>query len=540
MLEARVYNFGSVGITTDFSGYEDFSGNTLDSTSLNTQPCNYLTFDGNGVDLLDNNLKFYEEGDYSGYTFTYYVGNAILSNERCNLGSDCPLWIEPPYPEKITIQFFGNCCSRIMIEYCSAATGETLDSQLIDVNGEFVTFALKPWEYGRIVITFTKTIVPNQCIRICSIFDGTVDRLTNFTQHSLLEEINILSDDLPINQFEFSIAEDVSGISKNTPLKLYNNNKYYGEYYVRTNERTGKNIYSIVAQNVLCLYDNVPFYDWEYYGDAAATELIILYLGGRTNSNIYIQGTTTGSIGGPHTDGSCRVALCELAYDLAKMVYSSRSYNNDVYLIDVPTKVTSVITNADRRIIGEATYKKTSEFANAEKRWQILGTPSSDYQTKTVTGNIDDFIVVTFDKPTFIKEASGVIGFRNTLMSYVMRLTATTAVITYAEYPTTDRMTTIANLNTVDGETKKYDSFLTYPSGDNGSALMAAQNKNIQKYISSKGTVTAKIRLRNEKVGDLIQIETALDGIITGIITKMTISFGYEDIADIEVVEWSI
>ena len=66
------------------------------------------------------------------------------------------------------------------------------------------------------------------------------------------------------------------------------------------------------------------------------------------------------------------------------------------------------------------------------------------------------------------------------------------------------------------------------------------RNNNIQRYIESNGKVTAKIRLRDEKLGDVVQIETAWDGIITGIITKMNIVFGYEDIAEIEVLEWSL
>lgn len=547
MLEARVYNFGSVGITTDFSGYEDFSGNKVDTTMLNRKPCNYLTFDGNGVDLLDNNLKFYEEGDYSGYTFTDYGGSTFVSDEDCFIadsrGGYNGFWIKSPFPENITIQFFENCCSKIKIYYVYATSGNVLKTQTVNVADEWATLNLEPEDCSRIEIYFTKTVVPNQCIRISSMFDGTVDRLTDFIQHSLLEEINILSDDLPINQFECSIANDVSEISK-TPLGLYNNHKYYGEYYVRSVEQSGKNVYDIVAQNVLCLFEGVTLENWEYHAlHGATTESILFYLETLTNSNVYINGNSVKYISGTHKDGSCRVALCELAYTLAKMVYSSRTYNNDIYLIDVPTKVTSVITNTDRRIIGEATYKKTSEFADAQRKRQFIGTleMESDFdKTKSVSGNIDDIVTVSFDVPVGIYSITGATMLSSTLTSCKLILTATSVNIKYGELPTTDKITTIANLNTTNGEIKKYDTFLTYPYRGDDDSIIAAQNKNIQKYISSKGTVTAKIRLRNEKVGDLIQIETAWDGIITGIITKMTISFGYEDIADIEVVEWSI
>ena len=74
---------------------------------------------------------------------------------------------------------------------------------------------------------------------------------------------------------------------------------------------------------------------------------------------------------------------------------------------------------------------------------------------------------------------------------------------------------------------------------DVATQLLDYKKKHIQKYMQSGGTVTAKIRLRGERVGDLIQIETAYDGIKTGIINCMNIFFGYEDIADIEVLEWN-
>ena len=64
---------------------------------------------------------------------------------------------------------------------------------------------------------------------------------------------------------------------------------------------------------------------------------------------------------------------------------------------------------------------------------------------------------------------------------------------------------------------------------------------NALKYLNSRGTVKAKIVMRNnEKVGDATTIQTLYDGEITGIITKMDIYSGYNNIADIEVLEWEI
>ena len=79
-------------------------------------------------------------------------------------------------------------------------------------------------------------------------------------------------------------------------------------------------------------------------------------------------------------------------------------------------------------------------------------------------------------------------------------------------------------------------------SDENGAVTQFPEHKanDIKKYMQSGGVIKAKIVLENEKVGDLIQIETAFDGIKTGIITSMAISFGYRDVAEIEVLEWPV
>lgn len=552
MLEARIYKHGTIGLNGSVY-VADQLGSTFDDIYGETLPCNYLTFDGAGVSLDDNNLKFYESGDTAGYTVTDYNGLPFVSDDNCVIQSQnnynvilLTLDENLQFPKNITIQFNTECCREIELHYVYANTGNVLKVQTLSVTDEFIDINLEPEDCSKIEIYFTKTFVPNQCVRINGIYPDKVKRITEFSEHSLIEEINILSDDLPINQFECSVT-DISEIERNTAIELYNNHRYYGKYYVQTVERIAESIYRVTAQNVLCYYDGVPFLDWEHSALRGVTvDSVVFNLETLTNSNITINGTVAEYINGTHIDRNCRATLCELAYTLAKMIDSSRQSNNSIYLKDVPGEITSVITNNDRRILGEATYKKNTEFSNAEITRQDIGTIESEElesETKSVNGNIGDIVVVTVDSPSAFFSATGAIILSHTLTSAYIKLIATSAAIKYAKYPTWNTVTTINNLNTANGQVKSYKNFLTFAEnsgGDNRNFFAERQNRNIQKYISSQGTVTAKIRLRNEKVGDLIQIETAWDGIITGIITKMTISFGYEDIADIEVLEWNI
>ena len=161
----------------------------------------------------------------------------------------------------------------------------------------------------------------------------------------------------------------------------------------------------------------------------------------------------------------------------------------------------------------------------------------SDYSWKTISGKFGDIVSVSFDNPT-VANFTGAEVLHQTLCCYIVKLTDTsgTATVKYIEYPMSNEVqTVITNEDAQIENTKKYNNFLTHVDD-----LYEQRNANIKKYIKSRGKVNAKIRLRNERIGDLIQIETAWDGFITGIVTKMDIKFGYEDIADIEVLEWSL
>lgn len=475
MLEARVYHKES----DTFSGQlkTDYYGSDFSTILNNTIPCNYLTFDGKGINLIDENLKFYEEGEYIGYTLKNSGGDCGFEGFTDNDA----LWINLSnsydyYPEKLTVQFKDYCCSELRAVYYNAS-GAEIQSQTIKVSSKYVTIEFLRG-YNQIRIYFTKTVEPYQHIRIESVIYGTINVFNRFSQHNLIEEINVLSDDLPINQFEATIINpdpDNISFTKKDPLTLFSNGKYYGTFFLKNIQRSAKFLFDITAQNAISMFEkDLTSWATDAYGQIDVSN-VISSLEMLTGINIVCESNIENEIiRGYHQDGTCRAALCELGYCLGQMADSSR--NDKIIMRPVPTEITSVITTADRRIIGDALFKKKDVYSSAIIEYKE--SPLSDINQVTITNDTAEFENV-----------------------------------------------------------KKFDSFLTRADND---TIFSERNANIQKYIQSRGTVTAKIRLRNERVGDLIQIETAWDGIITGIITKMNITFGYEDIADIEVLEWNL
>lgn len=545
MLEARIYHLDNSEYSASLPK-DDFN-NDFDTIHNNTTPCNYLTFDGEGINLIDNDLKFYETDDFAGYTLPY------ASDTDCNIAEDyetASLFIntgaiKDNYPERLTIQFYGNCCSKIDIVYYGA-NGVAAKTETINVTDKFLTIALER-EYYKICIHFTKTVYSNQYVRIESIIFGTINVLNQFTSHNLLEEINVLSDDLPINQFEITVVNpdpDNIVFSKKDPLAVFSNGRYYGSFYIIDALRSGKYLYDIKAQNSLCLFED-DLTDWETsaYGEISVFD-ILLNIKSRTGVQIDCEyGLQSKNIDGFHKDNTYRAALCEIGYCLGQMIDGSRS--SGVTFKSIPTSVSSTITNDDRRIIGKAIFKKNDMISGAEinyNRIYPLDVSENELQKKSISGNIGDKVIISFDKPTtiikngFATVSTGFETISETLCTYKIQLTSPNATIVYVERPMLSHQVTLTNSAADAGNVKKYENFLTRAYDD---TTFKARNQNILKHIKSRGTVSAKIRLRNERIGDLIKIETAWDGFVTGIITKMNITFGYEDIADIEVLEWS-
>ena len=546
MLEARIYHRESDEYSGSFP--IDAYGGGFETVAKSTKPCNYLTFDGNGINLIDNNLKFYEDGDFLGYMFPYKSSATKSENSDYPIEQSRPLVFDfngvVEKPKNITI-----FCKDASVSSSKAVISYVRDNQATQtikfpqhVDNKIV---LKlPDNVTYVEYYISSTLAPNQYIVVSSVFYGTVEVYNQFKNSGLCEEINILSDDLSINQFEATIIVPEGAsvkFAKKDPLALINNHRYYGTFYITDVQRAAKNLYEITAQDVLTIYDNSNFENWQpdIRNKAVRVADIVTEIENQTKLKLDTSGINTSeSIVGNKKDGNCRLALCELGYCLKRMIDTSRRDN--VVFKTIPSTITSQILTSSNRILGDATFRIRDEISSAEiYRTKIEGIDNTAAKTQTVTGNVGDIITLTFSTPTYFEEdfatSSGVEFLAYTLYSCKVKLTETTGVVTYYPRTITENIVTITNPNATINNVQKFQNITLKPLTVN-----LSNADNVEKYIKSRGTVNAKIRLRGEKVGDLIQIETAWDGIITGIITKMDIAFGYEDIADIEVLEWSI
>lgn len=556
MLEVRTYNKE----TDNFPMYlpNDPYGSNADTIFNNTEPCNYITFDGLGINLLDESLKFYEEGDFRGYT------NG-LSDENCVVQDGSTLLIGysetvDAYPLKMTIQFKDLCCTEIDISYRNLR-GLPIDGDTISVNSKFVTIEFKRG-YFTVDIKFTKTVYPNQYIRLESFIFGTINVFTRFKSHNLIEEINVLSDDLPINQFQASFVNpEHLPLVKKEPLTVMSNGRYYGTFYITNAKRTADTIYEVTAQNAVGVLDGVVFDEWYLdspnplsFGYDGFIEKIKNVSGititpdfesktVETNSGFTFEVTAKilWAVGYIPVK-NCRYALCVMGFIFGFMVDGSR--NQDILLRAIPTEISSVILTADRRILGDAVLDKSDVITTA-KLLKHAGFERQDMVTKSYPHGgkyyFDESPVVDVNADSPVSDLYWNANYLEFTSDNETNFSIGPAKINSDIYYIANPDVTEEapkELNLANFNVSGYVSFSENIPDLIGGPII--RDADVLKFIQSKGKVIAKIRLRGEKVGDLIQIETAWNGIITGIITKMDITFGYEDIANIEVLEWNL
>ena len=510
---------------------------------------NYLSFDGKGIKLKGNNQKFYSSGDYVGYISDGVsnsqgrIGNSWLRFSRNSTDSYLN------FKKGITFVFYGNCCKSFYAMYRDSET-QSIFEEKVEVGREIFTYKPKvPFEM--LEIYFEETVYPYQFLKISEIKIGEIKVFNKFQSLSLLEEINVISDDLPINSLEFTVVlNDNEVLNGGCPVAVHSNGKYYGTFYTEDPERISKNIYSVTAFNSIKILDNTKYLDWDSDLNLDKFSSQIKRDTGITVKTDKPEGLNYRTFGHIPID-SYRYALCLHAFACRFMVDGSRS--NNILLRPIPTEITSVITTADKRIIGESTFVKSKpitqvkmQYANGMSTTQSGISVDCEPNVSTVVYTETPISYINEEQDEWVQSPPDF--YVEAYSGNWIRIVCYSAQSHYVECEKityTYKNETINNPSASDNSSNEMDlSKLNLRGGsylDGGGTVTQLpdfKKQDTLKYMQSKGTAKAKIRLQNEKVGDLIQIETAYDGIITGIIKSMAISFGYEDIADIEVLEW--
>lgn len=447
----------------------------------------------------------------------------------------------------------------------------------------------------KISIKFTWDGTPQDVQFTSVIIGGELIQFEKILSADLIEEMNILSDDLPINEFDFSVVSQ-QDLAPKSKLSVYSNDEYFGTFWTDKVDKISQNysgaekVYTLECVNAIgildkCTFDdcdisflNGPFTTWSSLKNElkSKAKLEIQLENEKAEPNYGVLGLVPAQ--------SLRFFLCEFAWSICRWIDTAR--RDDIYLRSIPSAVT--VTIPSDYVIGNAIYQKQDIITKAywthpveNIDWgtsNVLGTitlPSTSTLRKIYYGSPPAWVDINNDKYKNVKWKANYFEYQsqestsNISVFGSQNLTETTEILSPGTHTTTTERSQEYNkfacvgIRNFEAKTAKEmgldstHSFIfelikagTYNSStlsgesiDSANLIISQKVSDIRKYIQCTGIVTATIilkdKLKNLQAGDMVTITTAYDGQITGIITKMEISFGYNNTAQVEIRESS-
>lgn len=447
----------------------------------------------------------------------------------------------------------------------------------------------------KISIKFTWDGTPQDVQLVSVIVGGELIQFEKILSADLIEEMNILGDDLPINEFDFSVVSQ-QNLAPGSKLSVYSNDEYFGTFWTDKVDKISQNysgaekVYTLECVNAIGILDKCSFDDCDISflnGPFATWPSLKNELKSKAKFEIQLENEKADpnyGVLGLVPAQSLRFFLCEFAWSICRWIDTAR--RDDIYMRSIPSAVT--VTIPSDYIIGNAIYQKQDIITQAywthpveNIDWgtsNVLGTitlPSTSTLRKIYYGSPPAWVDINNEKYKNVKWKANYFEYQsqeatsNISVFGSQNLTETTEILSPGTHTTSTERSQEYNkfacvgLKNFEAKTAKEmgldstHSFIfelikagTYNSStlsgetiDSANLIISQKVSDIQKYIQSTGIVTATIilkdTLKNLQVGDMVTITTAYDGQITGIITKMEISFGYNNTAQVEIRESS-
>ena len=503
----------------------------------------YISIDANGIDLHDNTTRFYKDGDYVGYISKYTANLSRKINVVMTISKMEQSYLYDFNANGITLMFHDNYSTEFTIQ-AFGYEGNLLNQETYHPQFEtgaknlnyFCDFEANEWY--KLVLSFTEMDAAFSLLKIDGIVFGKIRIFSQFAEVNFSEDVDVLSADLPVGDLNVTfVSDEPLDLDSGGDVVLYNNGEIVSYNFADELTQNGKSIYSLNAYNSIGMFEKT-YYEFPYI-DGRLVYNNESWQSTRCNIDPLFVGKMIYGVVPPT---SFREIITLMAFALGGYVDSWRT--NIPTIRPLPTAVSSTIMTSDNRIIGDAIYKKRVPYSKAKlSRYTYIKGEGADeevwrgYNTNSYS-NVEVFFSEFWYDFTYWggDVATWIMG--DTPYSVLFSVQAGGAgdpSIHAKRYINQTNIIEIINpdISNPDENVLTLDKYAIFCP-----ERIEAVKENIRKYMASKGTVTGKIVLRDEKPGDLITIETAFSGIKTGIITKMAVTPGYDNVADIEVLEW--
>lgn len=231
------------------------TGYWSDTVSGTTYESNYAGYQLGGSNTgwryLDITFQSYHtKQDIDGITLIFRDNEDFASRFQIQLYYDTTI------KKSWNILNYAGIISQSFSEFESAVTDDIDDTERDYSKGRF----------NKIRIYFMAANNPNRFIVLANIRLGHAIILAedDFYDLSLLEEISLPSDVIPVNTLSFTVnagKETIGALKKCDYIELYRNNTQFGSFYLQDIEKTAFDKYTIFCQDVIGVLEDSDFED---------------------------------------------------------------------------------------------------------------------------------------------------------------------------------------------------------------------------------------------------------------------------------------
>lgn len=522
-----VYRNEAVGAkesATQSSAY--MTGTTPSEIFDDTQPVDYISLDGNGMDLTDTTSVFYASTDISGFVSS--AASDAAGNSAATL--TVSFWEDkipngtPVYCTSggVTIRFFQDYCKKVRITYYNGDT--QLTARTYDC-AELEHFFEAPGgvvaDYTKVKIEFLETEQPHQLVKVAGIYFGkdvTLDCLYSLT---LMEQINLTGEDLSMNALDVSLESEETLLLQETQMfRAYNNGEPLGEFYIDTSTQDTDTKYTVGLDDAASILDRAYFLGGIYHTDYVTyANDVVTQIADQCGVKIEMDAVyDTYTLLGWIPYDTCRKALLLIAFAIGAVVHVGR--DGVIRLMPFNKNQTAKTIGGDR-IIGVAKFERGTPVTGVELV-QYDYRSQDDWQTVFETDvEIRENVTVYHDKP--MADAQRYVD--GSLVGILQSSAPNRCIIpqpilagtTVKRKVRNEYKTVLSKHRTTSGKTNvvRIDKFtLRCPQYDKLDQLYKL-------IVQAEGEVTATVVLNGEQVGDIVDIQTKYSGVKRGVIVSL-------------------
>ena len=357
--------------------------------------------------------------------------------------------------------------------------------------------------FDKVVLTFTKMNMPSRFLRIFHIDDGVIREFYNdeIVGLKITESISDTGESLEINTMDLQLISKSSVKilwQKVQALKVYNNNKFYGTFFVENASRT-KNSYDLTTYDLVGMLDNTTHYGGMYSNVTANTLIADIMKDTPYELDESLQSET---LTGYLPLDTARNNLMQVCFAINAIVDTSRQ--DKVRIYPVPSLDEPIEIGEDRA--GDS----ITENINAPATKINLTTHKYVHTTEEASELYNDVLngslFVAFNAPYYgLTISGGTIIDSGT--NYAL-ISGTGSTVVLQGYNYNDLLTVVSSNNPLNTNNTipnvKEITNATLVNSSNAASILSR----LEEVLYNNSTLECKFIMEDEKVGDYISIET--------------------------------